>query len=247
MDHQKEIITQIELHSPEGISDCFLNGVSPNDTFKGEPLINELTSEYLRSPRFKECVKVFVEFGLDFKDKTLLAVLLDDSNKLQNIIEEKPQTVKRKYPMRCAYTNIFDASLLHICAEFNHLNCAKVLIDNGADVNAKAGIDENGFGGQTPIFHTVNQNMNQSLEMLDFLLSNSADLSITIKGLIWGKGYDWETFIPAINPSSYAMMGLLPQMHRNEKTIAEIVSKLLKHEFGIDYKSKNIPNKYLNN
>jgi hypothetical protein len=247
MNHQKEIITQIELHSPEGISDCFLNGVSPNDTFKGEPLINELTSEYLRSPRFKECVKVFVEFGLDFKDKTLLAVLLDDSNKLQNIIEEKPQTVKRKYTLRCAYTNIFDASLLHICAEFNHLNCAKVLIDNGADVNAKAGIDENGFGGQTPIFHTVNQNMNQSLEMLDFLLSNSADLSITIKGLIWGKGYDWETFIPAINPISYAMMGLLPQMHRNEKTIAEIVSKLLKHEFGIDYKSKNIPNKYLNN
>ncbi len=120
-------------------------------------------------------------------------------------------------------------------------------MEKGADINAKAGVDENGFGGQTPIFHTVNQNMNQSIEMLDFLLSKSADLSISIKGLIWGKDYEWETFIPAVNPISYAMMGLLPQMHRNERTIAEIVSKLLKHEFGIEYKPKNIPNKYLNN
>ncbi|MEQ8474062.1 MAG: ankyrin repeat domain-containing protein [Marinoscillum sp.] len=245
MDYRSEIITQIELHSSKGIRNCFLNGVSPNDSYRGEPLINELTSEYLRSPGFKECVKVFVEFGLEFHDKTLLAVLLDDSNKLQHIIEENPQTVNRKYSLRCAYTNIIDASLLHICAEFNHINCAKVLVEKGADVNAKAGIDENGFGGQTPVFHTVNQNRNQSIEMLDFLLSNSSDLSITVKGLIWGKGYDWETLIPAVNPISYAMMGLLPQMHRSEKTIAEIVSKLLKYQFGIDYKPKNIPNKYL--
>ena len=247
MDYQKEIITQIELHSVEGIRNCFLNGVNPNDTFKGEPLINELTSEYLRSSRFKECVKAFVEFGLEFDDKILLAVLTNDSNMLQNLIEENPQVVSSKYSLKCAYTPLIDSTLLHICAEFNHFDCAKILVEKGADINAKAGIDEYGFGGQTPIFHTVNQNMNQSIEMLDFLLSNSADLSITIKGLIWGKGYSWETFIPAINPISYAMMGLLPQMHRNEKTIAEIVAKLLKHEFGIDYKPNNIPNKYLNN
>ncbi len=246
MDYQKEIITQIELHSVEGIKTCFLNGVSPNDSFRGEPLMNELISEYARSPRFKECVKVFVEFGLEFEDHALLAVLLDDANKLQHILKENPQIVHKRYSFRCAYTPLFHASLLHVCAEFNHLHCAKVLVENGADVNALAGIDQNGFGGQTPVFHTVNQNMNQSVEMLNFLLANSADLSIQLRGLIWGKGYDWETFIPAINPISYAMMGLLPQMHRDEKTIAGIVSTLLQYEFGIDYQPKNVPNKYLN-
>jgi hypothetical protein len=112
-------------------------------------------------------------------------------------------------------------------------------------VNVKAGRDENSFGGQTPIFHTVNQNQNNSAEMMDFLLLHNADLNYTVKGIIWGKNYPWETFIPSINPISYAMMGLLPQMHRDEKTISQVISKLIKQEYGIDYFHKNIPNQYL--
>ena len=81
--------------------------------------------------------------------------------------------------------------------------------------------------------------------MLAFLLENSADLSITVKGLIWGRGYEWETFIPAVNPISYAMMGLLPQMHRNPETVAGVISSLLKHAYGLDYVLPNVPNAYL--
>ena len=81
--------------------------------------------------------------------------------------------------------------------------------------------------------------------MLRFLLSKSADLNITVPGLIWGKGYDWETLIPSVNPVSYAMMGLLPQMHRNEITIAAIVTTLLKEAYKIDYTPKNVPCAYL--
>ena len=135
--------------------------------------------------------------------------------------------------------------MLHICAEFNHVSCAEVLVKFGADINAKAGVDEYGFGGQTPIFHTVNQNSNQSADMLNFLLARSPDLAITVPGLIWGKDYEWETLIPAVNPISYAMMGLLPQMHRNEKATSKTVSVLLKAAYGIDYDEKNIPNAYL--
>ena len=81
--------------------------------------------------------------------------------------------------------------------------------------------------------------------MLNYLLSQSADLKITVRGFVWGQGYPWETFIAAVNPVSYAMMGLLPQMHRNENTIAKIVSRLLKAAYGIDYTLPNVPNKYL--
>lgn len=81
--------------------------------------------------------------------------------------------------------------------------------------------------------------------MLHFLLKHGADISITVRGLIWGKGYEWETFIPAVNPISYAMMGLLPQMHRKEAHIAATVSALVKHAYGIDYTPPNVPNKYL--
>jgi hypothetical protein len=245
MDYMARIIGEIELHSVAGIEECFNNGVSPNDRFRGEPLIYELTSEYTRSPNFKACVKTFVDHGLIFDDKALLAVLLDDANALRRLLENDPQIVRHRYTLRCAYTPLHQATLLHICAEFNHVSCAEVLLNYGADVNAKAGVDEYGFGGQSPIFHTVNQNSNRSIEMLDFLLSKSADLQITVKGLIWGQGYEWETLIPAVNPIGYAMMGLLPQMHRNEVTISGVVAKLLKSAYGIDYVPGNVPCAYL--
>lgn len=239
------IIEFIELHDVAGIKNCFENGISPNGLYNNEPLIYELTSEYTRSSNFKECVKIFNNYGLEFSDKALLAVLMDDDKLLQEQINIDKTIVSKTYSLRCAYTPMHKVTLLHICAEFNHLQCAKLLVNFGANVNAKAGIDEFGFGGHTPIFHTVNQNGNQSAAMMEYLLSLKADLEITVTGLIWGQGYEWETLIPAVNPLSYAMMGLLPQMHRDESTTANIVEKLLKHKNNIEYRQQNIPNKYL--
>ncbi len=82
--------------------------------------------------------------------------------------------------------------------------------------------------------------------MLKYLISQNAELATTVTGLIWGKGYAWETFIPAVNPISYAMMGLLRQFQRTEKHVYEVVSLLLNAGYGIEYLPKNIPNKYLN-
>lgn len=245
MNYLQKIVGYIEVHSVAGIKECFENGIDPNSHFNNEPLIYELTSEYLRSVEFKNCVQAFVDYGLQFEDKLLLAVLLDDAAALDKQLIDFPGGVHQLYTLRCAFTPFYKVTLLHICAEYNHVACAAVLVKHGADINAAAGIDDNGFGGQTPIFHTVNQILNHSAEMLDYLLSNAADLHVTVKGLIWGKGYPWETFIPAVNPLSYAMMGLLPQMHRNEITVATTVSRLLKAAYGIAYSSSNIPNKYL--
>jgi hypothetical protein len=245
MNYLEKIIGEIEDHSVEGIKDCFENGVSPNEFFKGAPLIYELTSEYMRSPRFKDCVKAFVEYGLQFEDRILLSVLSDDAATLNEQLTKQPGAINNRYTLRAAFTPFHEVTLLHICAEFDHVSCAEVLLKHGADVNAVAGVEENGFGGQTPVFHTVNQILNASADMLKYLLSKSADLKITVPGLIWGKGYEWETLIPAVNPVSYAMMGLLPQMHRNEMVVSEIVSLLLKAGYGIDYRAGNVPNKYL--
>ena len=240
-----EIITQIELHSVDGIRRCFANGINPNELHNGEPLINELISEYTRSPRFKDCVRAFVDYGLEFEDKILLSVLLNEAEHLNKLLISHPEAVSKKYSLRCAYTPLHEVTLMHICAEFNHVACAEVLVKHGADIDAQAGVDEHGFGGQTPIFHTVNQNGNQSIDMLHFLLSRGVHITITIPGLIWGKGYEWETLIPALNPINYAIMGLLPQMHRNEEAIYEVIKILLKHTFRIDYTFRNVPNAYL--
>ena len=246
MDYLQKIITAFELHSVEGIRKCFANGISPNTIIHNQPLVYELINMYTRGPLFKTCLQEFVDHGLIFEDKVLLSVLLDEPVLLDPQLSADPDAIRKSYSLNCTFTPLHEASLLHICAEYNHLACAKILVQHGADVNATAGFDEHGFGGHTPIFHTVNQDANKSLDVLKFLLSLQPDLGITVKGLIWGKGYDWETFIPSVNPVSYSMMGLLRQFQRNEKDIYEIVSLLTKAKYDMDYSPLNVPNKYLN-
>jgi hypothetical protein len=245
MDYLQKIIIDFELQSLEGIKECFENGINPNGTHNNKPLIYELINEYPRGPKFKECIRLFIDYGLEFEDKVLLAVLSDNAAALDSELINNPAAMKNKYSFDCTFTPLYEASLLHICAEYNHLACAKILVKHGTDINAKAGTDEHGFGGHTPVFHTVNQHENRCIDVMKYLVGQSADLTVTIKGLIWGKGYEWETFIPAVNPISYAMMGLLRQFQREEAWVYEVVSILMEAAYGIDYRPSNIPNAYL--
>jgi len=46
-------------------------------------------------------------------------------------------------------------TLLHLAVEYDDIDVAQWLIERGADVNAKAALDADGFGGHTPLCHTV--------------------------------------------------------------------------------------------
>ena len=241
-----QMLYDIEVHSIEGIRRYFDDGGNPNEVHDSVPLFTTMVEMYFRSPRFKDCVQVFIDRGLEFGDKALLAILTDNDEQLEDLLKTDRNIIYRTYSQfNNTFTPLTGGTLMHFCAEYNCVGCAEVLLEYGADVNARAGLDEHGFGGHTPIFHTVNQVLNNSKPMMHWLLDNGADLNITVKGLIWGKGYEWETFIPSVNPVSYAMMGLLPQMHRKDTTVAETVSLLVKHAYGINYIPGNIPNAYL--
>lgn len=245
MNDLNKILVDFELHSVNGIRDCFAQGVDPNLMHEGKPLVYALINMYTRGPAFRECMHVFVEHGLVFDDPVLLSVLLNDAGSLESQLLADRSLVEKRVSLDCTFTPLFEASLLHVCAEYNHVSCAEILVKYGADVNALAGLDENGFGGHTPVFHTVNQHANGSMDMLQFLLDHGVNLSLTVKGLIWGRGYEWETFIPCVNPISYAMMGLLRQFQRTEQDIYAVVSLLMKAAYGSEYQPGNIPNKYL--
>ena len=48
------------------------------------------------------------------------------------------------------------ATLLHVAAKYGFLDATRLLLDRGADVNARAETDDStGVGGQTPIFHAL--------------------------------------------------------------------------------------------
>lgn len=240
------VLGDFEVHSVDGIRRYFAEGGSPNEQHNGIPLFTSLVEMYLRSPRFSDCVGVFIENGLEFDDPALLAVLANDADKLERLVETNLHLVDKTYDrFSNPFTPLTGGTLLHYSAEFNHVACAEVLLNYGADVNARASVDHYGFGGHTPVFHTVCQILNNSEGMLHFLLRYSADLSVTVRGLLWGRGFEWETFLPAVNPISYAAMGLLPQIHRDPAIISRTISTLLQHAYHIDYTLPNIPNAYI--
>lgn len=127
MNRYQQLLYDIEVHSVEGIRMYFESSGNPNEMYNGVPLFTTMVEMYLRSPRFKEYVRIFIEFGLDFNDKPLLTVLSDDAEKLQEEIKADETIVSKRYSFfNNTFTSLTGTTLLHYCAEYNHLACAKI-------------------------------------------------------------------------------------------------------------------------
>jgi hypothetical protein len=52
-------------------------------------------------------------------------------------------------------TPLAGATLLHMCVDYDEMEIASWLLDRGMNVDAKASVDKDGFGGHTALFATV--------------------------------------------------------------------------------------------
>ena len=68
-----------------------------------------------------------------------------------------------------------------MAAEYGNVAAAALLLDRGADVNARALVDAAGIGGQTAIFHAVTQFDDDGLPVTELLVERSADLTVRVK------------------------------------------------------------------
>jgi ankyrin repeat protein len=59
------------------------------------------------------------------------------------------------YDEKLPRTPIAGSTLLHVAIEYDELELARWLLDRGMDANVRAAVDENGFGGHTPLFNAV--------------------------------------------------------------------------------------------
>lgn len=92
-----------------------------------------------------------------------------------------------------------------MCVDYDELDTAKWLIEKGMDVNVKAAVDAEGFGGHTALFSTVvsqpNFSMNyhgrpQVAPFTELLLANGADVNVRAslrKKLHPGYGPKYDT------------------------------------------------------
>jgi ankyrin repeat protein len=186
-----------------------------------------------------------LDAGATIGDPLLQAILLDDDAGLRGLLATSNETLQRKLNPLCAFTSCRGVSALHVCAEFNSTRCARVLLDNGADVNVRADQYAEGLGGHTPIFHAVNSIFNYCRPMMEILIDAGADLDVRVKALLWGESMNWETVVYDVTPISYAQCGLYRQFHRREEDVYSNIEYLYRKRFETGPPIRNVPNKYL--
>jgi hypothetical protein len=242
---EADLLGAFEVHSPEEIKKLLAIGVSPLKLIKGKRPIDCLIEGYLRSSRFAECMRVMLAAGADVGDPLLEALLLEDVPALKTPLAQDQGVLSRTLSLSSAFTRCRDVTALHICAEFNSIGCGKLLIEAGADVNARSRLNGNGLGGQTPIFHAVNSIFNHCRPMMELLVSAGASLDIRVQMLLWGEAMPWETIVFDATPISYAQCGLFRQFHREERDVYNNIAFLMHARGGSVPAERNVPNKYL--
>ena len=239
------LLGAIEVHSASDIRGILDDGFDIGTRIEGKSIVTHLTEMYFRSDQFADCLRLLLDRGGQLDDPRIGPVLLNDPDALAAELRRDPALISHRTSMVSAFTPLAGASLLHVAAEFGHLQAARVLLEMGADVNATAAVDEHGFNGQTPLFHTVNSNANRSAPLMRLLLDAGARVDIRLPGLVWGKGMEWETTLFDVTPISYAQFGLLPQVHRQERDIYDNIRVLLASDGRKVPPLSNVPNRYL--
>jgi ankyrin repeat protein len=242
---ESDLLGAFEVHSARDIESILAAGVSPLDLIQGKRPVDCLIEGYLRSPRFVDCMSVMLAAGADVGDPLLQALLLDDAVALQRQIAESSSALSRPFSLVTAFTCCRNVTALHVCAEFNSIRCGKLLIEAGADVNARAPVDHDGFGGQTPVFHAVNSILNYCRPMMEMLVSAGASLDVRVPMVLWGETMPWETIVFDVTPVSYAQCGLFRQFHRDERDVYDNVAFLVRARDGSAPPERNVPNQYL--
>jgi hypothetical protein len=145
----EELLIAFELHSVERIRAVLDAGLDPRSPVRGKSPGNSLIEMYSRSDQFPGCLRLLLDRGAVLDDPKVAPVLLDDAGALAAAIRADPSLVSHRTTMISTFTPLIGASLLHVAAEYGNLNAARVLVEMGADVDARAAMDEYGLNGHS--------------------------------------------------------------------------------------------------
>ena len=144
---------------------------------------------YSRSERLGTCIDILIEAGCESRRNipAVMDLLRGRMDLLAKRLDEDPSLVTKRFldldfgSTAARRLTLRAGTLLHVSAEYGNLEAAQLLVERGADVNAKADIDAAGVGGQTPIFHAATQFFNWGMPVVEFLVLKGADLSLRAK------------------------------------------------------------------
>jgi hypothetical protein len=127
---------------------------------------------YCRNPAGKHlCLELAQRFGVALPDTPTLAIHRGRVDLLEVHWKRDPKIVTRTYTheeifppelgchadhsLALGGTPLAGATLLQLCVDGDEIELAKWLLQHGADVNGRAAVDADGFGGHTALFDCV--------------------------------------------------------------------------------------------
>src|SRR5262249_23268750 len=151
--------------------------------------LDYLIGSYARSPGLGRCIDLLLDAGgvTRYDAPGVLDILRGRLGQLAARLDADPALVNRRFPeLDCGSTGARrlprqGATLLPVAAEFGNPEAARLLLDRGAEVDARTIVDQTGVGGQTAIFHAVTQFEDRGLPVTQLLVERGADLSVLVK------------------------------------------------------------------
>ena len=194
--HFPIIFAPCESLDPAALKWLLDHGANPNCrdhgyTMSGHPYpgtaLDYIVASYARSSqRLSTCMDILLGAGgvTRYDGPGVLPLLRGRLNDLSEQIDAVPALVSERFSgLDCGMTGgraltLQGGTLLHVAAEYTGPAAVALLLDRGADVNARATVDEAGVGGHTALFHAVTQFDDGGLPAARVLLERGADLTV---------------------------------------------------------------------
>jgi ankyrin repeat protein len=188
-----------ETLNPEGLAFLLERGAEIADERGNRVAPVALVLEtYGRHPSGKHrCLDLLAQHGIELPDTPAMAVHRGRIDMLDAHLRRDPALLLRTLEHEAIYppelgcsadhslalhaTPLAGSTLLHMCVDFDELEIARWLLARGADVDARASIDSDGFGGHTALFGCVVTQpirLRRSDEAARLLLDHGADPNV---------------------------------------------------------------------